>query len=134
MTDEPVVEHAVSDRGLSRVIARRASLAGRPVTSTSTQRYIDTRREQAKMRLWKKTPDVVLYVCRVALGLETFDEGRLKAATLILSRTMPTISSQVVEATSTSVSARVAPAGLEIVARKLIAEIQTNTVEAVDEQ
>jgi hypothetical protein len=102
------------------VVQRRgSSLAGRPITSAAARRLVHDRRERTTLRMWKRAPAVVTYVCRVALGEEPYDEGRLKAAQLILSRTMPTVTSQQVD--STSISATVTP-DVEMLARKILAE------------
>jgi hypothetical protein len=79
-------------------------LTGRPVVSTSSKRYVDLRREQTSMRMWRQAPDVLSYVVAVALGKEPVDEGRLKAAGMILSRCIPTVTSQEVRADTTSIS------------------------------
>ena len=74
----------------------------------SRQRFIRTQRERAMVKAWRACPEALGYLRGVVVGTEAFDPGRFKAASLILSKTMPSVTAQAVlsEATTLHVDGR----------------------------
>jgi hypothetical protein len=88
-------------------VAEPWTLRGRPPSKEGLERRKRRGREITTARLWQVAPGVLAYVAAVALGREKYDKGRLAAASMILSRCVPTITSQTVVADSRSVSVSV---------------------------
>jgi hypothetical protein len=77
---------------------------GRPMTTSSARRFVGAQRDRALLRLWRGAPEAVSYLVAVVKGTAEFNEGKFKAASQILSRTLPTITAQAVESNATNVS------------------------------
>ena len=91
--------------GVARAVGRpRGREGGRNHTPESRARLIRQQRERAQVRAWRAAPEAIAWLRGVLAGTEEYSEGKYKAASLILSRTMPTLSAQAVESHSTSVT------------------------------
>jgi hypothetical protein len=91
-----------SDRGLHLLLdTMEKKLAQTRNPSRSAGRILTL------IRMWSRAPAVMQYVANVALGRETYDEGRIEAAKMILSRCIPTITSQAIQADTTAISATI---------------------------
>jgi hypothetical protein len=80
---------------------------GRKHTVTSARRFVNVQRDRALLRLWRGAPDAVSYLFDVIKGKATYEEGKYKSCLAILSRCIPTVTSQTVVSDATSISASV---------------------------
>jgi hypothetical protein len=83
----------------------RAGLVGRPITSVGARRLYNVQRERATIRLWRAAPEAVSYLRDVVAGRATYEEGKFKCATALLSRCLPVVTSQEVRSDTTNITA-----------------------------
>jgi len=74
---------------------------------TRARRYVTLQRDRSLLRLWGGVPAALDYMLAVIRGTSAFDQGRYKCCVAILSRCLPTVTSQEVRSDATSITARV---------------------------